>query len=146
MAKKKEAEATSHTLMFVGQSAIPYGDTFVYDSESVTHGGTFTVDQDTYDQLAANEAVRDVLKEVDTDYSSQSRAELEEAAGNAGVPTPEDAEMYPTEGSLAVAIEDANAAAAVAEVEVHTAEDQAQQAAAEPTGDEPAQPQEEGAE
>jgi len=95
-------------VMFISGSPNPANDTFVPDPDSgevIQHGGTFEVDDQALEALKANPHTAGLLKEVDTDYSQMSRAELEEHASNAGVQDADDLERYPTEGMLAVAIE-----------------------------------------
>jgi len=99
--------STGHLLQFVGQTALPYHDRLVYAAgeDPVEHGGTFTADDATFALLTEDPNVGPVLQEVTTDYSSMSRAELEQAASDAGIENSDDLEVFPTNGSLAVAIE-----------------------------------------
>jgi len=104
----------SHLLMFISSSPHPYGDGLVYDPDgddvTVLHGGTFTVQDDRYDVLTADPYTAGLVQEVSTDYSQMTRAELEQAARDAGIDNPDDWEYYPTDGSLSAAIETASTA------------------------------------
>jgi hypothetical protein len=97
----------SRLLMYVAEGPNPSRSTLTYnvDEEPVVHGGVISVEDDVFDALTSDPATAPLLKEVDTDYSDKSRNELEEAARNAGVSDPDDYDQYPTEGTLAVAIE-----------------------------------------
>jgi len=133
----------THLLMFISSSPHPFNDGLVFDpdnnQEPVMHGGTFTAEDDRYDVLTADPYTASLIQEVTTDYSTMSRAELEQAARDAGVEDPDDWEQYPTEGSLSVAIEAANAPGAQqASVAPETAPP------AEPGADEPTPPPQEG--
>jgi hypothetical protein len=140
--------AGQHLMMFFGQSAIPDGDVLIYDQaqDSVSYGGQFTLDDAAHDALVTNPYISPYVREVTTDYSQMTRAELEQAASDAGIPNPDDLEAYPANGSLAAAIENANMAAAVPPVTTISAADQqtgagpfaveAQEAPAEPTPEE----------
>ena len=101
-----------HLMMFFGPSTIPDDDHLVYAAaeDPVPHGGNFTITDDAeYDGLTADPYVAPYIKEVTTDYTDMTRAELEQAASDAGIQNPGDLETYPHNGSLAAAIEHANA-------------------------------------
>jgi hypothetical protein len=107
MATEAETQTTGHLTMFVGQSAIPDNDTLVSDAVGgkVRHGATFTLDDADYEALTSDPYIAPYLLEVATDYTDATRAELEQAASDAGIADPGDLERYPHEGSLAAAIE-----------------------------------------
>ena len=101
-----------HLMMFFGPGTIPDNDELVYNAaeEPVFHGDNFTITDDAeYDGLVADPYINPYIKDVETDYSDKSRAELEQMASDAGIQNPGDLEAYPRNGSLAAAIESANA-------------------------------------
>jgi hypothetical protein len=131
----------SKQVMFISSSPNPARDTFKpADQDAVPHGGTFEVEDEAYEALVGDPHIAPLLKEVDTDYAAMSRAELEEAASNAGVPNPDDLEAFPTVGSLAAAIETAG------EVHEEPTAPEAEAPAAEPEQAAPSTPAEGGAE
>jgi hypothetical protein len=97
----------SPLLMYIAEGPNPSRSTLTYsaDAEPVVHGEVFSVDD--AEALTSDPATAALLKEVETDYNEKSRTELEEMARDAGVSNPDDFDQYPTEGTLAVAIEQA---------------------------------------
>jgi hypothetical protein len=93
--------------MYFGQTVYPAQDALVFDPEQdpVRHGETFTVDDARFEELMAFPVSPTLLKEVSTDYSDKSREELEQMASDAGVLSPDNFVLYPTDASLAAAIE-----------------------------------------